>query len=431
MAVLGAYVLPHPPVLLPEIGRGEEGKLLRTQEAYAQAAKEIVQLQPETVVIVSPHSVCYRDYFHISPGNGAQGDFAVFGAPGLSVTADYDTALVAALTEQTSAKGLAAGTDGQRQRELDHGTMIPLYHLQQAGYQGKIVRIGLSALSYGDHFSLGQCITQAAARLDRRVVVIASGDLSHYLLEEGPYGYRPEGPEYDRQVTAALAQGKLSLLMDFSAHLCSEAGECGHRAFVIMAGCLDGILLESQLLSYEGPFGVGYAVASFQDAYTALARQALALYVKRKEVLSVSSDLPEEIGSRQAGVFVSLKKDGALRGCIGTIQGVQEHLGREIIENAIAAASRDPRFAPVAPHELERITCTVDVLSEAEPVTDFNMLDVQRYGIIVTQGGRRGLLLPHLEGVDTVQEQLAIALQKAGIMNGPYQLERFEVVRHF
>ena len=134
---------------------------------------------------------------------------------------------------------------------------------------------------------------------------------------------------------------------------------------------------------------------------------------------------------QRAGVFVSIKKDGRLRGCIGTIQPVQESLAEEIVSNAVSASTRDPRFAPIEAGELERLTISVDVLGERERINSMEELDVKRYGVIVTKGHRRGLLLPNLDGVDTVAEQVAIAREKAGIKEQEtVELERFEVVRH-
>ena len=128
-----------------------------------------------------------------------------------------------------------------------------------------------------------------------------------------------------------------------------------------------------------------------------------------------------------------LKEEGKLRGCIGTISPVQECIGEEILENAVSAATRDPRFLPVQPEELERLVYSVDVLSEAEEISSEKELDVERYGVIVSRGYKRGLLLPNLEGVDTVRQQIDIAKRKAGIPEEAedIRLERFEVVRHF
>ncbi|MDD3173720.1 MAG: AmmeMemoRadiSam system protein A, partial [Herbinix sp.] len=146
---------------------------------------------------------------------------------------------------------------------------------------------------------------------------------------------------------------------------------------------------------------------------------------------ALPKDLPEELTQKKAGVFVSLKKHGSLRGCIGTIAPVTENIAREILRNAVSSGTEDPRFPPVTQKELEELEYSVDVLAEPEPIKYMTDLDVKRYGVIVISGRKRGLLLPNLEGVDTVEQQVAIAKKKAGIYdNETFTMERFEVVRH-
>ena len=165
------------------------------------------------------------------------------------------------------------------------------------------------------------------------------------------------------------------------------------------------------------------------DPYVRLAIAAIERYVCRSEVLSPPSAVPPGMKAR-AGVFVSLKKAGKLRGCIGTFLPVEEDVAREIIANAIKAATADPRFSPVQQEELSELTYSVDLLSEPEPCCEED-LDPKTYGVIVECGWRRGLLLPDLEGVETVERQLEIARMKAGIgSEESVSLYRFTVERH-
>lgn len=167
-----------------------------------------------------------------------------------------------------------------------------------------------------------------------------------------------------------------------------------------------------------------------EHPFVGLARRAIEAYVKDRTVLEPPELLPPEF-CPAAGVFVSLKKFGELRGCIGTTGPTEPNLAREIIRNAIYAATDDPRFNPVEEEELEDLTISVDVLAEPEPIAGPDMLDPERYGVIVRHGYRTGLLLPNLEGIDSVAEQISIARQKAGIAPGePLELSRFEVVRY-
>lgn len=460
MSVLAALAVPHPPIILPEVGRGEETKIQKTVDAYRAAMKRAASLKPETVVLISPHSVIYADYFHISPGAGARGDFARFGAPQVEIETDYDTQFVQTLSQNCADAGIPAGTLGERDKSLDHATMIPLRFLQEFTTDCRLVRIGFSGLSAAAHYRFGQMIAKTAVELNRRVVLVASGDLSHKLTGDGPYGFAPEGPQFDRLAVQALASGDFLSLLRLDPALCEAAAECGLRSYWVMTGALDREAVKSELLSYEGPFGVGYAVAFFlpkgkdanrnlgeqaeqaemeeaetrkaaEDDYVRLARRSVETYVKTGKRAELPAKLPGELQNRRAGAFVSLKKDGRLRGCIGTIKPVRATLAEEILYNAVSAASEDPRFDPVEPQELDSLVYSVDVLGDAEEIPSAKELDPKRYGVIVQRGARRGLLLPDLAGVDTAQEQIRIARQKAGISeNEPVRLYRFEVVRH-
>ena len=162
-----------------------------------------------------------------------------------------------------------------------------------------------------------------------------------------------------------------------------------------------------------------------------LARASYEHYVRTGRMISHPEGLPEDLLTRRAGVFVTLHLQDRLRGCIGTISPTAPCLADEIIRNAVSAATRDPRFDPVEKNELPLIQCSVDVLEEPETIVGTHQLDVQRYGVIVSRGSRRGLLLPMLEGVDTVEEQVAIARRKAGIgPQEPVTLQRFRVTRY-
>jgi len=461
MSMLGAIITPHPPVLLPEVGGGREREIAATDRAMRTAAETVAAWQPDVIIVSSPHTILYRDYFHIAPGDGAVGDMSRFGAPEVRIQASYDTLLREEIIRRAEAEGLHAGTLGQRDSELDHGVLIPLYYLRKAGVRCPIVRMGLSGFSPLDHYRLGKCVQDAVNALGRRAVFLASGDLSHKLKADGPYGYAPEGPQFDDAVTHTMASGDFLEFLTIDPALCERAAECGLRSFQMMAGALDGLAVEPQLLSHEGTFGVGYAIALFsvtgrddsrcyekdyllakndrlatrkanEDPWVKLARRSLETYVKTSQRLtSLPEDLPAEMTTQQAGAFVSLHKNGQLRGCIGTIAPTCENLAWEIVQNAISACSRDPRFSPVRPNELDELEYSVDVLGAPEPVDSPAALDPKTYGVIVSCGGRRGLLLPDLDGVDSVEAQLSIALQKGGIReNEPYKIERFKVVRH-
>ena len=460
MAIEYACIVPHPPLIVPAVGKGEENKITATVEAYKQVAREIAHVKPQTIVVASPHSIMYGDYIHISPGKSAQGAFDRFGAPQARFEKAYDTDFISTLSDITFDKNIHAGTLGERDPELDHGTMVPLHFIDQYYQDYQLVRLSISGLSFLEHYRFGICVAEAAQKLGRKIVFVASGDLSHKLLNSGPYGFAAEGPAFDEQVTQAMREGDFGRFFEFDEVFTEAAAECGLRSFVEMAGALDGLSVKATAFSYEGPFGVGYGVCGYEigesdenrrfgdiyerkqaaklaetkskeDEYVKLARLSLETYVKTGKRAKLPDGLPDDMLNNRAGVFVSLKKNGRLRGCIGTIEPTAPSIAEEILRNAISAGTGDPRFDVVTQDELDELVYSVDVLGEAEPAPTMDDLDVKRYGVIVTKGHKRGLLLPNLEGVNTPEEQVNIALQKAGILrNDKYTMERFEVVRH-
>lgn len=470
MSIIAAFAVPHPPLLIPGVGEDRDPLVIKTERAFEEVAARSAALKPETLVIFSPHATLYYDYFHISGGERARGDFSRFAAKQATYSAEYDQEFVVRLEALLAQLGIPGGTIGEREPALDHGTMLPLHFFgKAAGDEGgagkgvKVVRIGLSGLDRETHWAFGKAVARVAEELGRKTVIIASGDTSHKLLASGPYGFTPEGPEFDRQLCTVFESGKLEDLLTIDEELSEAAAECGLRSFIMMGGALEGMAHDSELLSYEGPYGVGYAIASFvvngeyaageplskESFPVALARQTLESYFENdkkrpavdtpaiaqlidryRDVLD-SSQLVDELAQTRAGAFVSLHRNDELRGCIGTIAATRESVIAEIIQNAVSAAVEDPRFEPMQKSELTDLDIKVDVLGAAEPVFDRSTLDEQRYGVIVSLGYRRGLLLPALEGVDTPEEQIAIALYKAGIgAHEPYELERFEVVRY-
>ncbi len=454
-------MVPHPPIIIPAVGKGAEKQIAPTINAYDEVGKEIAALAPETILVISPHTVAYADYFHIAPGAGAVGDFGQFRASETAFKVNYDTELVDAISREAQEENLPVGTMGERDKNLDHGVMVPLFFVNKFYKDYKLVRMGFSGLSLPVHYKVGMLLADVIEKSGRKVVIIASGDLSHKLKEDGPYGFDPAGPEYDDKIMTVMGSGDFGKLLTFPAALNEAAAECGHRSFTIMAGALDGKDVKAKALSHQGDFGVGYGICTFypqgenegrhfltgyktgaskkqqeriskEDSYIALARKTINDYVKTGKVIPVPENLPQEMLDNKAGIFVSLHKDGQLRGCIGTISPVRSNIAQEIISNGVSAATRDPRFAPVQADELPYLEISVDVLGPIEEHITAQDLDVKRYGVIVTKGGRRGLLLPNLDGVDTIENQIAIAEQKAGIAVGEdnVDLARFEVVRH-
>ena len=464
MSILVAYAVPHPPLIIPTIGQGREGEIAATVRAYHETMRAAAEMRPDTIVIISPHATAYDDFFHISPGAGAEGNFAAFGHPEISIGIEYDEEFVRVLSSTASEKNIPAGTLGEKNPALDHGTMIPLFFLSE--YLGdaptKFVRIGIAGLPAHTHALLGQAIAATAERLGRRTICIASGDLSHRLMEGGANGFAPEGAEFDELCTAFMKTGDFLSLLQIPGSFAEAAGHCGLNGLWVLAGALDRAATDAKLHSYEAPFGVGYAVASFtvtgrdagtdyaarlvraedaaiaelraaEDDYARLARMSIEHFVRTHSFASLPSDLPQELIEKRAGAFVSIKKYGKLRGCIGTFLPAQKTLAEEIFYNAVSAAAHDGRFEPIEEHELNRLVYSVDVLSMPEPIESAAQLNPKIYGVIVKSltDNRRGLLLPDLAGIDTAEDQIAIAREKARIQpKEAIALARFTVERH-
>jgi AmmeMemoRadiSam system protein A/AmmeMemoRadiSam system protein B len=427
MALVSAVFVPHPPIILPEVGRGEEHTIQSTIDAYHQAALHIQRSHPETLIVVSPHAPFHPQSFTVSTALTESGDLRRFGAPQVAVTVETDREFIDALAHTGSPLRLTSMAGS-----LDHGTLIPLRFLLTDRFQPRIVRIGLSGTAREVHTALGQHLIETAERLHRRIAIVASGDLSHRLKADGPYGFDPAGPRFDAQVMRTLRHTDFDTLAHLDPTLCEAAGECGYRSLLVLGGALKSVPMVSEVLSYEGPFGVGYGVVTFtpHDPLVHWARSVITAHVTSTAVNENLGQHPA-LRHHRAGVFVSMHRHGQLRGCIGTLSPTRPNLTEEIRHNAISACSHDPRFYPVIAEELSDLEISVDVLGSPQPVHALGELDVKRYGVIVSSGGRRGVLLPDLEGVETVDEQVRIALRKAGIdADEAYTLERFEVVRH-
>ena len=266
MGILAAYAVPHPPLIVPAVGRGEERAIQATVDAYEEVGRRIAAHHPDVLIISSPHAPYYRDAFFVSSAEEAQGDMSRFRAPEERLSVACDDLLAEAIRHGAAEEaGLPIVSHREVREELDHGTYVPLYFVKDRLDEMAIVRIGLSMLPWETHRELGRAIRSAVDALDRRAVYIASGDLSQKLEATGPYGFDPEGPKFDTAIEAIFASGDLERLFELDPQMCEDAAECGLRSFQIMAGAIEGLGFEGELLSHEGPFGVGYGVAAFES----------------------------------------------------------------------------------------------------------------------------------------------------------------------
>ena len=430
-------IAPHPPIMVPEVGRESIGRVEDSIEAMAELTQRLIDSGAETVIVISPHAPLEADSFVAYQGPEVYGDFTNFNAPDTYFDAGVDEELLDAIKEAAADERYEVLT--LPSHDLDHGTAVPLYFLFRNGWKGKVVTLGYSFLSNEDHLRFGSCIRRAIDRIGRRVAFIASGDLSHRLKPQSPAGYNPDAHVFDEQVVDALRSNAPQKITEIDYNLRRLAGECGYRSMLVAIGASSDLPLSCEVLSYEAPFGVGYLVAQLTNQRLAtdyldppaLARQAVESFIRDGDVLNLRRFTRGLLGA-QAPCFVSLKTlDGELRGCIGTIEPSRDTLAQEIVANAISAATNDPRFDPVRTEELSNLRYSVDVLFPAEE-TVLEDLDPAVYGVIVEDesGAHRGLLLPDIPGISDARHQVEIAARKGGIEPGkPIKLWRFRVER--
>jgi AmmeMemoRadiSam system protein A/AmmeMemoRadiSam system protein B len=471
--ISGYYALPHPPIIIPEIGRGQETVIRETTDAFYQVSEEIAEIMPDTIILLTPHGPVFQDAVAIMNDSKIQGNMSRFSTPGIKFNTKIDQDLTSQILSAAEEEGIQTVgiTRSSAKRfgvsyELDHGAMVPMYFINKKYEDYQLIHITYGLLSKASLYTFGTCIKKAVEQSNKNVIFIASGDLSHRLIEDGPYDFSPFGEKFDNEIRRLMEHGDAAGVFNMDPTMIREAGECALRSYYILLGALNGYVFNGQTLSYQGNFGVGYLVMKFnvtrngsdksndsehrillneikqqeekqfskrfenQNPYVRLAWESLIHYLIHGYKLNIPSYVTQEMKDNKRGVFVTLKKNGNLRGCIGTIKPVTSNLAEEIIRNAVEAAAFDPRFSPVTEDELDELEVSVDVLTEPEPA-QLNELDPKKYGIIVRSGYRSGLLLPNLEGVDTVKKQLNIALQKAGIYpDSPYTIERFRVIRY-
>lgn len=462
--IIGFYAMPHPPIIIPEVGHGEEKKIKYTYDACESIGREIAEIKPEVIIVVTPHGTMFSDAIALSFENSISGSLKQFGAPEVSMNFEIDMDLTQEIMVRAGNSNIqtikATGSTLKqygRDYELDHGALVPLHFVKDKYTSFKLVHITYGGFTPIQLYKFGKLIKEAVEESDKNVVFIGSGDLSHRLKHEGPYDYNPDGEKFDKEIIGLLENGDVAGVFNINPEVIENAGECGLRSYYIMLGAMDGNEIKGELLSYEGTFGVGYGVMKFklisndrdtlseiiddkrkkynkrvnnEDVYVRLARESLTYYLVEGRYMEIPSYVTEEMINSKRGVFVSLKKFGRLRGCIGTILPVRESIAEEIMQNAVSAGEGDPRFSNVSVEELEDIIFSVDVLTEPK-VALKEELNPKIFGVIVKRGSKGGVLLPDLEGVDTVKEQIRIVLDKAGISpNDNYTIEKFEVIRH-
>jgi AmmeMemoRadiSam system protein B/AmmeMemoRadiSam system protein A len=313
----------------------------------------------------------------------------------------------------------------------EHSIEVQLPFLQYFKPDIKFVPIVLSFGTGDIYQEIGHDIARAVKELKREVVIMTSSDMTHYESQESAQWKDSQAIEAIVELNEGELLGRVQG---------QNITMCGYGPAVsLIAAAKELGATRAELVKYQtsgdttGDYSsvVGYAgiVLKGMSPLARLAKETVETYVKEGKIIRPKELTPEM--KEPAGVFVSIHKLGALRGCIGTFEPQQENVAEETITNAISSATGDPRFPPIGPHELKDLDYSVDVLTKPVPVDDKDKLDPRKYGVIVECGWRRGLLLPDLEGVDTVAQQIDICRQKAGIApKEPINLYCFEVKRY-
>ncbi len=257
-----AAVTPHPPILIPAIGRENTNRIKKTSEAMEELEKKLFETNPDTIIVVSPHGSILPDAFSINLNPRYLSDLEEFGDFSTKVEFKADTALAFRVRELMEDKNIPLVMTSEQ--FLDHGSVVPLYFLTKRLPNISIVPIGYSLLDLKTHFNFGDFLKEVVLNEDKKIAVIASGDLSHRLTKDAPAGYSARGKEFDEKLRELIVNKNTAGLLNIDPDLVEEAGECGLRSITILLGLLERINYEPEIISYEGPFGVGYLVANFK-----------------------------------------------------------------------------------------------------------------------------------------------------------------------
>ena len=272
MTLIGCFATPHPPIIVPEVGGTRLAEANATVRAMRAVREKAALLDPDTIVLMSPHSALAPSQMGVSPASAYRGSLAFFGAPKVRLEAAGDQVLAEAILAEALGHGVPATMTGSRGDvvDLDHGAMVPLIYLMgELARPCRLVLLAFSYLSAEEHVRFGEAVGRAIIESSSRVLYVASSDLSHRLLPGAPAGYDPRGAEFDRAVADTFAAGDWEALLSIDSALVRAAGECGYRSLAVLSGVVASLEAagghaRNHLLSYEGPFGVGYLVGEVE-----------------------------------------------------------------------------------------------------------------------------------------------------------------------
>jgi aromatic ring-opening dioxygenase LigB subunit len=259
-----ASICPHPPIIVPTIGSPADlKKVSKTIEAMEKLAGIFAKSAPDTVIVISPHGPLDFNCFTINNSPTLVGHFYNFGDFQTELIFKNDLEFVNSIKNECEKAKIPL--KGVEIKELDHGTLVPLYYLTKEHPNFKVMPLAYSFLDLETHFQFGKVLQKTIEQYSNRTIgIIASGDLSHRLTPDAPAGYSPRGKEFDKKLIELIKNNDVQGILNMDADLVEEAGECGYRSIIILLGALSGLNWQPEILSYEGPFGVGYLVANFK-----------------------------------------------------------------------------------------------------------------------------------------------------------------------
>lgn len=272
MTLIGCFVTPHPPIIVPEVGGDQVEEAQSTVRAMHAVQEKTAALGPDTIVLLSPHAPMAIRQMGISMASSYRGSLAFFRAPNVTVAAEGDQAVAEAIMEGAADAGAPYTITASHGDvvELDHGAMVPLVFLM-GGLETScnLVLLAFSQLSCAEHVRFGDAVGKAILESPRRILYVASGDMSHKLIPGAPVGFDPRGSRFDNAVVDTFAAGDWEGLLSIDPGLTAAAGECGYRSLAVLAGVVAsakaaGFETTNTVLSYEGPFGVGYLVGEVE-----------------------------------------------------------------------------------------------------------------------------------------------------------------------
>lgn len=459
------YVMPHPTMIIPELGDGEETKITATTSACEKVADEIGEIKPDTVIVITPHGPLFGNAVAFTNEEKIYGQIKKDDETKVFLNFDINTSLINNITTDLKKENINCVNINSKscelygiEYELDYGTIIPMYFIDKKLSDYKIIQITCGEFSKFELYKIGMIIKKAVEESESKAVCIASGELSHRLTEDGPYGYTPEGKNFDVEIQSLLKNGDVLNIYNMDNMKIDAAGTCGMNPLYTMLGVMNGNEVKGNILSYEGPFGIGYAVIDFslskteinmyeqiineknkkfqnrledETIYAKLARESLTKFLMEGIKIEVPSYVTDEMIQNKAGVMISIMKDRKIVANSGYYLPRADNIAEEIINCAINLTSVNVNQTGFGIKDLEDIDIYVETITDVEKVS-IEELNPEEYGVYVRSGMKSGMFFPRIPGVETSEQQLNAALQQGNISSfDDYIIKRFKVTSHY